>query len=85
MYGRPGDMLSSVCSGAQHLIIAAPYIKADALTKILADVSPAASLICMRNQMRPARWPRPIISEELRLAGIWKLSRTGSHSSCQNY
>lgn len=47
MYGRPGDMLSSVCSGAQHLIIAAPYIKADALTKVLADVSPAASLICI--------------------------------------
>ena len=47
MYGRPGDMLSSVCSGAQHLIIAAPYIKAEALTKVLADVSPAASLICI--------------------------------------
>lgn len=47
MYGQPGDMLSSVCSGAQHLIIAAPYIKADALTKVLADVSPAASLICI--------------------------------------
>ena len=47
MYGRPGDMLSSVCSGAQHLIIAAPYIKADALAKVLADVSPAASLICI--------------------------------------
>ena len=47
MYGRPGDMLSSICSGAQHLIIAAPYIKADALTKVLADVSPTASLICV--------------------------------------
>lgn len=47
MYGRPGDMLSSVCSGAQHLIIAAPYIKADALTKVLADVNSAASLICI--------------------------------------
>lgn len=47
MYGRPGDMLSSICSGAQHLIIAAPYIKADALTKVLANVSPAASLICI--------------------------------------
>ena len=40
-------MLSSVCSGAEHLIIASPYIKADALTKVLADVSPAASLICI--------------------------------------
>lgn len=47
MYGQPGDILSSVCSGAQHLIIAAPYIKTDALTKVLADVSPAASLICI--------------------------------------
>ena len=47
MYGRLGDMLSSVCSGAEHLIIAAPYIKADALTKVLADVNPAASLICI--------------------------------------
>lgn len=47
MSGRLGDMLSSVCSGAQHLIIAAPYIKADALTKVLADISPAASLICI--------------------------------------
>lgn len=47
MYERPGDMLSSACSGAQHLIIAAPYIKADALTKVLADVNPAASLICI--------------------------------------
>ena len=47
MFGRLGDMLSSICSGAQHLTIAAPYIKADALTKVLADVSPAASLICI--------------------------------------
>ena len=47
MYGRPGDLLSSICSGAHHLIIAAPYIKADALTKVLADISPAASLICI--------------------------------------
>lgn len=47
MYGRLGDMLSSVCSGAQHLIIAAPYIKADTLTRVLADISPSASLICI--------------------------------------
>ena len=46
MYSRPGDMLSNLCSGAQHLVIAAPYIKADALTTILGDVSPA-SLICI--------------------------------------
>ena len=47
MYHRPGDLLLSLCSDAQHLIIAAPYIKADALTKVLADVSPVASLICI--------------------------------------
>ncbi len=47
MYRRPGDMLSRLCSGAQHLIIAAPYIKADALTRILTDVSPTVSLTCI--------------------------------------
>lgn len=47
MNSRPGDILSNLCSGAQHLIIAAPYIKADALTRILADVGAAASLICI--------------------------------------
>ena len=43
----PGDLLSQLCSDAQDLILAAPYIKADALTRVLADVSPAASLICI--------------------------------------
>ena len=47
MCSLPGNVLSRLCSGAQHLIIAAPYIKADALAKVLADVSPAASLICI--------------------------------------
>ena len=44
---RPGNLLSQLCSGAQDLILAAPYIKADALTRVLADVSPVASLICI--------------------------------------
>lgn len=47
MYHRLGDLLRSLCSDAQHLIIAAPYIKADALTKILVDVSPTTSLMCI--------------------------------------
>ena len=47
MNSRIGDILSNLCSGARHLIIAAPYIKTDALTRILADVSEAASLICV--------------------------------------
>ncbi len=44
---RPGSVLSRLCSGAQRLVIAAPYIKADPLTRMLSDVSPAASLICV--------------------------------------
>ena len=47
MYHRLGDLLRSLCSDAQHLIIAAPYIKADALTKILVDISPTTSLLCI--------------------------------------
>ena len=47
MSNRPGNALSRLCSGARHLFIAAPYIKADALAKVLADVSRAATLICI--------------------------------------
>ena len=47
MYSRPGNGLSRLCSDAQRLIIAAPYIKADALAKVLAVVRPAASLTCI--------------------------------------
>lgn len=47
MSNRAGDALSRLCSGAQHLVIAAPYIKASALATVLADVDPAAALICI--------------------------------------
>lgn len=47
MDNQPGNILCSLCSGARHLVIAAPYIKVNALTRILADVSSAASLICV--------------------------------------
>ena len=47
MLNRPGDVLSRLCAGAQHLIIAAPYVKADALVRVLAEVSPTTSLICV--------------------------------------
>ena len=47
MYGRLGDKLTHACSRAQKLIIAAPYIKADALAKVLAGVSPETSLVCI--------------------------------------
>ena len=47
MSSRPGSVLIHLCSGAQRLIIAAPYTKADALARVLAEVDPAASLICV--------------------------------------
>ena len=47
MSNRPGNALSRLCSGAQDIVIAAPYIKSDALARALADVSPAVSLICI--------------------------------------
>lgn len=47
MSSRPGNLLIWLCSGAQRLVIAAPYIKADALTRVLAEVDPAVPLICV--------------------------------------
>lgn len=47
MAGAPGDLLLSVCSSAQCLVIAAPYIKFNALSKILNGTKLAASLICI--------------------------------------
>ena len=40
-------MLTRLCSDARNLIIAAPYIKVDALGRVLAVVDPAASIICV--------------------------------------
>ena len=42
-----GSLLTRLCSNAQSLIIAAPYIKADALTRILAEVKPGAFVTCI--------------------------------------
>lgn len=42
-----GNVLCSLCSEARNLVIAAPYIKSDALNRILADVSPTACLTCV--------------------------------------
>ena len=47
MSSQPGNALRGLCSDAQNLVIATPYIKADALTRVLAGVNPAASLICI--------------------------------------
>ena len=47
MYERPGDMLSNDCSGAQDIILVAPYIKADALLRVLKVVDSKASINCI--------------------------------------
>ena len=47
MWASPGDLMIRLSSDAQSLVIAAPYIKADALSKVLATVSAEASLICV--------------------------------------
>ncbi len=43
----PGDLLTRLCSSAASLFIAAPYIKAQALSKVLAALHVDASLICV--------------------------------------
>ena len=45
--GSPGDLLSRLYSKAQSLVVAAPYIKADALSRVLVNANPEASLICV--------------------------------------
>lgn len=47
MYALPGDLLLQACSGAKSLFIVAPYIKADALAKVLNYIRPDASLTCI--------------------------------------
>ena len=39
--------MTRLCSNARSLILAAPYIKADALARVLAQVDSAASIICV--------------------------------------
>jgi len=43
----PGDLLTRLCSNAKSLVIATPYIKADALSKALSAASAEASLTCV--------------------------------------
>ena len=47
MGDSPGDLVTRLCSNAQSLVVVAPYIKADALSRVLAAVSAEASLICV--------------------------------------
>ena len=43
----PGDILSRLCQDAANLVLVAPYIKVDALARILAAIEPSASLTCI--------------------------------------
>jgi hypothetical protein len=43
----PGDALKGICREAKDIIIAAPYIKAAALSRVLSDIDANASLVCI--------------------------------------
>ena len=43
----PGDILKGVCREAKDIVIVAPYIKADALSRVLSDIDVEVSLICV--------------------------------------
>ena len=47
MLCSPGEMLLNVSRDACLLVVAAPYIKANALNTVLMDISQDASLICV--------------------------------------
>lgn len=47
MTSLPGELLLLCCRGAQDALLAAPYIKADALAKVLAEIQPTANLTCV--------------------------------------
>ena len=47
MPGSPGDLLSRLCERASQLVLVSPYIKSDALSRILENINPRASLICI--------------------------------------
>ena len=47
MRDSPGNLVTSLCSNAQSIVIVAPYIKADALSRVLATTSAEASLTCV--------------------------------------
>ena len=42
-----GDALKGICREAKDIIIVAPYIKADALLRILSDIDADVSLVCV--------------------------------------
>ena len=47
MHEQPGDLLEDICSRGQSIFIAAPYIKADALSRVLGRINARPSLICV--------------------------------------
>ena len=42
-----GELLRRICVEAEHIVLAAPYIKADALLRVVGEVSEDASLTCI--------------------------------------
>lgn len=47
MSKAPGSLLLESCSGAKHVFVAAPYIKVNALERLLAGAGPIESLVCV--------------------------------------
>ena len=47
MPGSPGDSLSGLSQNASSLVLVAPYIKVDALSRVLPNIKLDASLICI--------------------------------------
>ena len=75
-----GDMLESILGEAQDVVIAAPYIKANALSRVLANVGVDVSLVCVtRWQMQDIALGasdvecRTLVKE---LGGVFKLHPT---------
>ena len=42
-----GESLRRICADAEHIVLAAPYIKVDALSRVVGEVSEDASLTCI--------------------------------------
>ena len=79
-YGTPGDLLTAHCIGAREIVVAAPYIKADALARVLSRTNSPASLVCV------TRWNvRDLILgvSDIECRAI-VVERGGSFRLCQN-
>lgn len=47
MIKPPGNVLTCLCNSARRLLMVAPYIKADALSRVLDNLNPATTLTCI--------------------------------------